>query len=53
MNSFQDKVGWYIRHFKREWQIYAMLAPAIIWFILFLYQPMYGRQIAFKDYSLF
>jgi putative aldouronate transport system permease protein len=53
MNNFQDKVGWYIRHFKREWQIYAMLAPAIIWFILFLYQPMYGLQIAFKDYSLF
>jgi len=53
MNSFQDKVGWYIRHFKREWQIYAMLAPAIIWFIMFLYQPMYGLQIAFKDYSLF
>ena len=52
-NSFQDKVGWYIRHFKREWQIYVMLAPAIIWFIMFLYQPMYGLQIAFKDYSLF
>jgi len=53
MTNFQDKINWYIRHFKREWQIYVMLAPAIIWFIMFLYQPMYGLQIAFKDYSLF
>jgi putative aldouronate transport system permease protein len=45
--------NWYVRHFKREWQIYALLAPAIIWVIVFLYQPMYGLQIAFKDYSLF
>jgi len=40
-------------HFKREWQIYAMLVPTIIWFIVFLYKPMYGLQIAFKDYSIF
>ncbi len=40
-------------HFKREWQIYAMLAPTIIWFLVFLYKPMYGLQIAFKDYSIF
>jgi len=47
------RVTWYIDHFKREWQIYVMLAPAIIWFLLFLYKPMYGLQIAFKDYSIF
>ncbi|MEL6684994.1 MAG: hypothetical protein AAFQ00_06865, partial [Pseudomonadota bacterium] len=40
-------------HFKREWQIYAMLLPTIIWFLVFLYKPMYGLQIAFKDYSIF
>lgn len=40
-------------HIKREWQIYAMLLPTIIWFIVFLYKPMYGLQIAFKDYSIF
>ena len=42
-----------VDHFKREWQIYAMLLPTIIWFIVFLYKPMYGLQIAFKDYSIF
>ena len=47
------RLRWYIDHFKRDWQIYLMLAPAIIWFLLFLYKPMYGLQIAFKDYSIF
>ncbi len=40
-------------HLRREWQIYIMLAPTIIWFIIFLYKPMIGLQIAFKDYSIF
>jgi len=40
-------------HLRREWQLYLMLLPTIIWFIVFLYKPMYGLQIAFKDYSIF
>tara|TARA_R110001583_G_scaffold8952_2_gene42254 strand:+ start:45604 stop:46518 length:915 start_codon:yes stop_codon:yes gene_type:complete len=48
-----DKFKWFIRHMQREWQVYLMLAPTIIWIIVFLYKPMYGLQIAFKDYSVF
>ncbi len=51
--SVKEQLVWLADHFKREWQIYAMLAPMIIWFIVFLYKPMYGLQIAFKDYSIF
>ncbi|MEN8833627.1 ABC transporter permease subunit [Pacificibacter sp.] len=40
-------------HLRREWQLYAMLLPTIIWLLVFLYKPMYGLQIAFKDYSIF
>lgn len=40
-------------HLRREWQIYLMLLPTIVWLIVFLYKPMYGLQIAFKDYSVF
>ncbi|SFR53186.1 carbohydrate ABC transporter membrane protein 1, CUT1 family [Yoonia tamlensis] len=40
-------------HLRANWQIYVLLAPTIIWFIVFLYRPMYGLQIAFKDYSVF
>ena len=42
-----------VDHVKREWQIYVMLLPTVIWFVVFLYKPMYGLQIAFKDYSIF
>ncbi|WP_371155835.1 ABC transporter permease [Jannaschia sp. 2305UL9-9] len=45
-----QKVG---DHLKREWQLYLLLAPMVIWLVLFLYKPMYGLQIAFKDYSIF
>ena len=40
-------------HLRNEWQLYVMLLPTIIWFIVFLYKPMYGLQIAFKDFSIF
>lgn len=36
---------WYFRH------IYLFLLPAIIWFLVFAYYPMYGIIIAFKDYK--
>ncbi|MEP4194010.1 MAG: ABC transporter permease subunit [Aliishimia sp.] len=42
-----------VDHMKREWQLYAMLLPTVIWLLVFLYKPMYGLQIAFKDYSVF
>jgi putative aldouronate transport system permease protein len=53
MNDFKKKLTWLSDHFRREWQLYVMLAPTIIWFVVFLYKPMYGLQIAFKDYSIF
>ncbi len=52
MKGFK-KIIWLRNHFRREWQIYVLLAPTIIWFLVFLYKPMYGLQIAFKEYSIF
>ncbi len=51
--TFKQKLVWFGDHVRNEWQIYLMLLPAIVWFIVFLYKPMYGLQIAFKDYSIF
>ncbi|MGN8646224.1 ABC transporter permease [Gracilibacillus sp. HCP3S3_G5_1] len=31
--------------------IYLMVSPVILYYIIFQYGPMYGLQIAFKDYS--
>lgn len=35
----------------RHWQLYVLLAPAIIYLIIFKYWPMYGVQIAFRNYN--
>lgn len=34
----------------RNWQLYVLISPVIAYFILFHYVPMYGIQIAFKDF---
>ncbi len=36
---------------KKYWRLYVMMAPAIIFFAIFNYYPMYGVIIAFKEYS--
>ena len=36
---------------KNDWQIYVLIAPALAFFIVFCYFPMYGVQIAFKDFK--
>lgn len=37
----------------RYWQIYLFLLPALAYVIIFHYAPMYGVQIAFKNYNPF
>ena len=36
----------------RDWQLYVLLLPAVINLLLFNYIPMYGAQIAFRDFSI-
>ncbi len=35
----------------RNWQLYLMFLPVFLYFLVFHYFPMYGIQIAFKDFS--
>lgn len=37
---------------RANWQIYLMVLPALIILIWFRYVPIYGIQIAFKDFTL-
>lgn len=34
----------------RNWQLYVFLLPAVVYFAVFHYYPLYGLQIAFKNY---
>jgi len=39
-----------IRIIKRDYQLYLLALPAVIYLFIFNYIPMYGVQIAFKDF---
>lgn len=49
-----DRVSFWAR-LKRDlvqnWRLYVLILPAITALILFRYAPMYGLQIAFKDFK--
>ena len=48
----ENKPSWKVK-MKRaasSWQLYVLILPALLYFLVFHYGPMYGVQIAFKDY---
>ncbi len=36
---------------RRDWQLWIMILPAILYIAIFCYGPMYGLQLAFRDYD--
>lgn len=46
--SRKRKLNW--RKIKINWQLYLLLSPALLYFLVFKYYPMYGVQIAFKNF---
>lgn len=53
MPAIPVKTGGLGKTLRRDWFLYAILVPFVLWYILFAFKPMYGLQIAFKDYSVF
>lgn len=41
-------LGWYL---AKDWQLWVMLFPAMLYILIFAYVPMYGAQLAFREYS--
>lgn len=35
---------------KQNWVLYVFLIPAVVYIATFMYGPMYGLVIAFKDF---
>lgn len=48
--KYKNKVS-FVQGIRHSWQLYLCLLPAIIYLIVFHYVPLYGIQIAFKDFS--
>ena len=47
----QKKIN-FMRILKRNWVCYLFILPMVIYVIIFNYIPMYGIQLAFKDYRV-
>lgn len=39
-----------LKRIKRNWDLYLLFIPVVAYFVIFEYWPMYGVQIAFKDF---
>lgn len=51
----KGKTGFFRRLFsdmKKNWILYVMILPVVVYFVIFAYAPMYGIQLAFKDYNV-
>ena len=38
------------RNIRAHWQLYVFILPAFVYVLVFSYYPMFGAQIAFRDY---
>ena len=38
------------KDFRRNWPLYVMVIPAVVFYILFAYIPMFGNIMAFKEF---
>ena len=50
MNKTQRKWKTIKKEFKRDWQLDTLMLLPLIYLIIFDFIPMYGVQIAFRDY---
>jgi putative aldouronate transport system permease protein len=41
----------FLMNLKKSWQLWLLLLPALLYIVVFCYQPMYGALIAFKDFN--
>jgi len=49
-DSFGFKLRTFARNFKRDWQLWLLMLPPLAYLLIFDYGPMYGAQIAFRNY---
>ena len=51
-----EKKGTFFQRLKKDlcknWILYVMILPVVIYYVVFAYAPMYGIQLAFKNYRV-
>ncbi|GGN97053.1 ABC transporter permease [Saccharibacillus kuerlensis] len=51
LQPYKRKKPTVLNTFKRDYQLWIMIFPAILVIFIFNYIPMYGIQLAFRDYN--
>ncbi|MGG1517971.1 ABC transporter permease subunit [Paenibacillus oryzisoli] len=49
-SSVRSRPSPLLRSIRKNWDLYLLISPVILYFLLFEYFPMYGVQIAFKNF---
>ena len=47
---FGQAIASFWKHFIRDWQLYLLILIPTVYILIFYYGPMYGIQIAFRDF---
>jgi len=47
----QNKFIRYAKIIISDWRLYVLLLPLVVWYLMFMYRPMGGLLIAFKNYQ--
>ncbi|MGI5959200.1 MAG: ABC transporter permease [Massiliimalia sp.] len=50
-NNFSNKKHNFLYDLKKNYVMWMMILPAIVFFIIFCYLPMFGIVLAFKDFN--
>lgn len=50
--TLKKKIIHKLRKIRVNWMLYLFMLPAIVYYIVFKYVPIYGVQIAFQDYKI-
>ena len=40
------------KYLRRDWQLYMLMVLPLLFYLIFMYVPLYGLQIAFKKYKV-
>ena len=49
----QNKKESVLNKIAKDWDLYLLLLPGFVWYLLFCYKPMAGLITAFYDYNVF
>ncbi|GKX29747.1 sugar ABC transporter permease [Vallitalea longa] len=51
--SYVKSSSKFSKRFRRDWDLFLLLLPGLIWYIMFAYKPMIGLRTAFYDFNIF